>query len=76
MSAFIRIKDYIINLEALAYVRIEKDYIAFGFGFHSAALEGPNYIRFEKGTHLQKVEFEQGKDFVLQLPDADSVIGV
>jgi hypothetical protein len=74
MSAFIRIKNYIINLEALAYVRIENSSIAFGFTFHSETLEGQNYIRLEKGTDLQDVEFEQVKEFVLQLPELDRVI--
>jgi len=74
MSAFFRIKNYIINLEALAYVRIENNFIAFGFSFHSETLEGQNYIRLEKGTHLQDAEFEQVKEFVLQLPELDRVI--
>jgi hypothetical protein len=74
MSAFLRIKNYIINLEALAFVRIENNFIAFGFSFHSETLEGQNYIRFEKGTHLQDAEFEQVKEFVLQLPELDRVI--
>jgi len=76
MSAFIRIKNYIINLEALAYARIENDYIAFGFTFHSEELAGQNYIRFEKGSHLQDAEFEQVKEFVLQLPEVDRVIAI
>jgi hypothetical protein len=74
MSAFFRIKNYIINLEALAYVQIEDNYIAFGFTFHSATLEGQNYIRLQKGTDLQDAEFEQVKEFVLQLPQLDRVI--
>ena len=76
MSAFFRIKNYIINLEALAYVRIEDTYIAFGFTFHSETLEGQNYIRLEKGKHLQEAEFEQVKEFVLQLPELDRVIAI
>jgi hypothetical protein len=76
MSAFMRIKNYIINLEALAYVQIENNFIAFGFTFHSGTLEGQNYIRFEKGTDLQDGEFEQVKEFVLQLPKLDRVIVV
>ncbi len=74
MSAFFRIKNHVINLESLAYVRIEDSFIAFGFTFHSEALEGQNYIRFEKGTHLQESEFEQVREFVLQLPELDRVI--
>ncbi len=74
MSAFFRIKNYVINLEALAYVRIEDTYIAFGFTFHADTMEGQNYIRFEKGTHLSDAEFDQVKEFVLQLPELDRVI--
>jgi len=74
MPAFFRIKNYIINLEALAYVQIENNFIAFGFTFHSESLEGQNYIRLEKGNHLQEVEFETVKEFVLQLPELDRVI--
>jgi len=76
MSAFFRIKNYIINLEGLAYVRLENNFIAFGFSFHSETLEGQNYIRFEKGTDLQDSEFEQVKEFVLQLPELDRVIAL
>ncbi len=76
MSAFIRIKNYVINLEALAYARIENDYIVLGFTFHSEELGGQNYIRFEKGSHLQDAEFEQVKEFLLQLPEVDRVIAV
>lgn len=74
MTDFIRIKNYIINIEALAYVHIEKDALAFGFSFHSEELSGQNYIRFERGTHLQDAEFEQVKEFVLDLPKLDRVI--
>ncbi len=74
MSAFFRIKNYVINLEALAYVQIENDFIAFGFTFHSESLEGQNYIRLERGKHLQGADFEQVKEFVLQLPELDRVI--
>jgi len=76
MSAFIRIKNYIINLEALAYARIEDNYVALGFTFHSAELGSQNYIRFEKGSHLQEAEFEQVKEFLLQLPEVDRVIAI
>jgi len=74
MSAFFRIKNHIINLEALAYVQIEENFIAFGFTFHSETLQGQNYIRLEKGTHLQEGEFDLVKEFVLQLPESDRVI--
>ena len=71
---FYQIQNYVINLESLAFVQIEKNSIAFGFSFHSEALEGQNYIRFEKGTHLQDEEFEQVKEFVLQLHRTQWVI--
>ena len=74
MSDFIRIKNYIINIEALAYVQVEKDAIAFGFSFHSEGLAGQNYIRFERGGELPDAEFEQVKEFVLDLPKLDRVI--
>ena len=74
MSAFFRIKNYIINLEALAYVQVENNSISFGFTFHSESLEGQNFIRLVKGTHLQEEEFDQVKEFVLQLPESDRVI--
>lgn len=74
MAAFFRIKNYVINLEALAYVRIENNSIAFGFTFHAETLEGQNYVRLEKGTHLSDSEFDQVKEFVLQLPELDRVI--
>ncbi len=76
MSAFFRIKNYVINLETLAFVRVEDNFIAFGFAFHSEGLEGQNYIRFEKGSHLDHAEFDQVKEFVLQLPEVDRVLAV
>jgi len=74
MTPFFRIKNYLINLENLAYVRVEENYIDFGFAFHSERLEGENFIRMERGTYLKNEEFEQVRDFVLQLPDPDRVI--
>ncbi len=74
MEPFVRIKNYLINLENLAYVRVEESHIDFGFAFHSEKLEGQNFIRLERGSHLRDDEFEQVKDFVLQLPDPDRVI--
>ena len=76
MSAFIRIKDYVINLESVAYVRVETNSISFAFASRSDASKGQNHIQFEKGTHLQDPEFEQLKEFVLQLPEADRMIVV
>lgn len=78
MSPFVRIKNSLINLESLAYVRVEENYIDFGFafGFVCSADQpgGQNFLRFEKGSHLQEAEFEQVKDFFLQLPDPDRVL--
>lgn len=77
MSAFIRIKDYFINLDALAYIKIEEDAVAFRFcEFSSRAekLEGQNYIRFEKGIDLKDVEFRQLKEFISELPALDRVV--
>jgi hypothetical protein len=68
------LKIILINLENLAYVRVEESHIDFGFAFHSEKLEGQNFIRLERGSHLRDDEFEQAKDFVLQLPDPDRVI--
>jgi hypothetical protein len=74
MTDFERIKNYINDREALAYVRIEENVIAFGFSFHSAALSGKNYIQFERGAQLQDAEFEHVKEFALDLPKLDRVI--
>jgi hypothetical protein len=76
VTPFIRIKNYFINLENLAYVRVEENYIDFGFAFPAEKLGEQNYIRLERGSHLQDAEFEQVKEFVLQLPDPDRVIVV
>ncbi len=56
MEPFVRIKNYIINMENLAYVRVEGNYIDFGFAFHSEKLEGENFIRMERGTYLKDEE--------------------
>ena len=74
MSSFVRIKNHFFNLESLVYVRVEKDYIDFGFAFPVDPTCGQNYIRLEKGSQLEEEEFELVKEFVLQLPDPDRVI--
>lgn len=74
MPQFIRIKNHFFNLDSLAYVRVEKDYIDFGFAFPTDPACGQNFIRLERGSQLQDAEFEQVKEFVLQLPDPDRVI--
>ena len=76
MTQFIRVKNHFFNLDSLAYVRVEKDYIDFGFAFPIEPACGQNFIRLERGTQLQDAEFEQVKEFVLQLPDPDRVIVV
>lgn len=74
MSSFVRIKNHFFNLESLVYVRVEKNYIDFGFAFPVDPTCGQNYIRLEKGSQLEEEEFELVKEFVLQLPDPDRVI--
>ena len=77
MSAFIRIKDYFINLDALAYIKIEEDSIAFRyceFSTHAEKQEGQNYIQFKKGIHLKDAEFKQLKEFISDLPSPDRVV--
>ncbi len=74
MTPFIRIKNYVINLESLAYVRVEENHIDFGFSSPVDKISGQNYIRLERGSELQDAELEQVKQYVLQLPDPDRVI--
>ena len=74
MSPFIRIKNHVINLQNLAYIWVEKDHIDFGFAVREPGAQ--NYIRFEKGTDLKEAEFDEVKEFVMQLPDPDRVIAV
>jgi hypothetical protein len=74
MPTFIRIKNYIINLENLAYIRVEEKHIDFGFAPHAENPPAQNYIRLLRGSDLQDAEFEQVKEFILQLPDLDRVI--
>jgi hypothetical protein len=76
MAQFIRIKHYIINLETLTYIRIEQNHIDFGLTFPTAKQEGQNFVRIERGAHLNDAEFEEVKEFVLQLPDPDMVVVV
>jgi hypothetical protein len=74
MAPFFRIKNYLINLERLAYVRLEEERIDFGFSFPVDKDSGHHFIRLERGSHLRDEEFEQVREFVLQLPDPDRVI--
>ncbi len=76
MSPYVRIKNHVINLQNLAYILVEDDHIDFGFAFPMKTPAGQNYIRFEKGTDLKEAEFEEVKEFVMQLPDPDRVIAV
>jgi len=74
MAQFIRIKSYIINLETLTYIRIEENWIDFGFAFPTEKPGGQNFVRLERGVNLDDGEFEEVRDFVLQLPDPDRII--
>ncbi|MBA4418348.1 MAG: hypothetical protein C0392_10635 [Syntrophus sp. (in: bacteria)] len=74
MSEFVRIKQYIINLETLTYIRVGDNYIDFGFTFPTQKHDGKNYVRLERGVDLQDTEFNEVKDFVIQLPDPDRIV--
>ncbi len=75
MSPFMRIKNHVINLQHLTYVYVGHDYIDFGFGCPGEG-DGQNHIRFQKGSDLKDSEFDEVKEFVMQLPDPDRVIAV
>lgn len=77
MAAFIRIKEYFINLDALAYIKMDDDSVSFGFcglGSSSAVPGGQNYIKLEKGVDLQGTELRQLKEFITDLPSLDRVV--
>jgi hypothetical protein len=74
MTPFFRIKHYLINLDRLAYVRVEENFIDFGFSFPVEKTSGHHFIRLERGSELDPGEFEQVEEFVLQLPDPDRVV--
>ncbi len=76
MTPFIRIKQYVINLDKLAYVIMAEDHIDFTFAFSAERQGAPNYIRLTKGSDLQDGDFREVADFVLQLPDPDRVVVV
>ena len=76
MSAFIRIKHYIINMDNLTYIRVGEDHIDFGFAFPTEKAGGENYVRLEKGKNLSNDDFEEIKEFVYGLPEPDRVIVV
>ncbi|OPY59574.1 MAG: hypothetical protein A4E57_04694 [Syntrophorhabdaceae bacterium PtaU1.Bin034] len=71
MTPYVRIKEYVINLQNVTFIRVKDDCIDFGLVERQ---DGQNYIRFEKGVDLQEAEFEQVREFVLELPDPDRVI--
>jgi fructose-1-phosphate kinase PfkB-like protein len=73
MTPYVRIKEYVINLQNVAFIRVADTRIDFGLVEN---YDGRNYIRFEKGVDLQEAEFEQVREFVLDLPDPDRVIVV
>ncbi len=74
MAQFIRIKSYIINLDTLTYIRIDDNWIDFGFAFPTEKPGGQNFVRLVRGVNLQDREFDELKEYVLQLPDPDRVI--
>lgn len=77
MAAFIRVKDYYINLDALAYIKTDDDSVSFGFcglGSSTAVPGDRSVIRLEKGTHLKEVELRQLKEFIADLPPLDRVV--
>jgi hypothetical protein len=76
MSEFIRIKQYVVNIENLTYIRVTEEHIDFGFAFPTERPGGPNYIRLERGADLKDQEFAEVKEFVMQLPDPDRVLVV
>jgi len=74
MADFVRIKDCIVNLETLAYIRVRETYIDLGF---ASSVEKPgdkNYVRLERGTDLHDEEFGYLREFLLGLPEPDRVI--
>ncbi len=73
MTPYVRIKEYVINLQNVAFIRVADTHIDIGL---VERYDGQNYIRFEKGSDLLEGEFEQVKEFVLDLPDPDRVIVV
>jgi hypothetical protein len=73
MSAYVRIKEYIINLQSVCSVRVTDDVIEFALISASGA---PPMIRFERGKDLQEGEFDQVREFVYDLVDPDRVIAV
>jgi hypothetical protein len=74
VTPFIRIKNYIINLQNLVYVSVTEDHIDFAFAFPVEGPGGQNYVRFTKGSDLSEGDFQEVIDFILQLPDPDRVI--
>ncbi len=74
MSEFARIKQYIINLETLTYIRVGENHIDFGFAFPTEKPGGQNYVRLEKGVDLKEGEYAELREFVFGLPDPDRVI--
>jgi hypothetical protein len=74
VAAFIRIKHYIINMDALTYIRVGEDYIDFGFSFPTEKPGGQNFVHIVKGKNLSDEEFKEIKEFVFGLPEPDRVI--
>ncbi len=74
MAPYVRIKGYVINLQNVAYIQVTDKYIDFSFAYEAKRQGGQDYIRFEKGPDLTETEFEQVKEFVMELPDPDRVL--
>ncbi len=74
MAPYVRIKGYVINLENVAYIQVKDDSIDFSFAYETKKPGDRDYIRFEKGVDLSDSEFEQVREFVLELPDPDRMI--
>ena len=73
-TPFVRIQNERINLGNPAYVAVGENEIESGFNFHPEKPDGQNFLRLERGTHLEGPKFEEGKEFVHPLLDPDPVI--
>ena len=61
-------------MESITYMRVDENYIDFGFAFPTERQGGQNFVRFERGVSLTDAEFQEVKDFILNLPDPDMVL--
>ena len=74
MAQFFRIKHYIINMESITYIRVDENYLDFGFAFPTEKPGGQSFVRLERGVSLTDAEFQEVKEFILNLPDPDMVL--